>query len=57
MRTRTPSQAQIVLVDYRRSMLGEVPEEYLLNYLTSSAQAVPVLVRRAKVDLGSMPLL
>jgi DNA segregation ATPase FtsK/SpoIIIE, S-DNA-T family len=43
MRTRTPKEAQIVLVDYRRSLLGEVPDEYLLNYLTSGAQAAPVL--------------
>ncbi|WP_232679990.1 type VII secretion protein EccCa [Nocardioides sp. R-C-SC26] len=43
MRTHTPAQAQIVLVDYRRSLLGEVPEEYLLNYLTSATQAQPVL--------------
>ncbi len=43
MRTRTPKQAQIVLVDYRRSLLGEVPEEYLLNYLTSATQAQPAL--------------
>ncbi len=31
MRTRTPKEAQLVVVDYRRSMLGEVPEEYLLQ--------------------------
>ena len=43
MRTRTPRQAQIVVVDYRRSLLGEVPDEYLLDYLTSGAQAAPVL--------------
>ncbi len=43
MRTRTPKQAQIVVVDYRRSLLGEVPDEYLLNYLTSGVQAAPVL--------------
>ena len=43
MRTRTPAQAQIVVVDYRRSLLGEVPEEYLLNYLTSATQAAPAL--------------
>jgi DNA segregation ATPase FtsK/SpoIIIE, S-DNA-T family len=42
MRTRTPKEAQIVIVDYRRSLLGEVPDEYLLNYLTSAAQAAPV---------------
>ncbi|HEU4810681.1 MAG TPA: type VII secretion protein EccCa [Nocardioides sp.] len=44
MRTRTPAQAQIVVVDYRRSLLGEVPEEYLLDYLTSPTQAQPALV-------------
>ncbi len=43
MRTRTPAEAQIILVDYRRSLLGEVPEEYLLNYLTSATQAQPAL--------------
>ncbi len=43
MRTRTPKQAQLVVVDYRRSLLGEVPEEYLLNYLTSAQQAQPAL--------------
>ena len=43
MRTRTPKEAQIVVVDYRRSLLGEVPDEYLLNYLTSATQAAPAL--------------
>ncbi len=43
MRTRTPERAQIVVVDYRRSLLGEVPDPYLLNYLTSSTQAQPAL--------------
>jgi S-DNA-T family DNA segregation ATPase FtsK/SpoIIIE len=43
MRTRSPQEAQIVVVDYRRSLLGEVPEEYLLNYLTSGTQAQPAI--------------
>lgn len=43
MRTRSPKEAQIVIVDYRRSLLGEVPDEYLLNYLTSATQATPTL--------------
>ncbi|MEP7738063.1 type VII secretion protein EccCa [Nocardioides sp. 31GB23] len=43
MRTRSPQQAQLIVVDYRRSLLGEVPEEYLLNYLTSATQAGPAL--------------
>ena len=43
IRTRTPKEAQFVVVDYRRSLLGEVPEEYLLNYLTNANQAAPAL--------------
>src|SRR4029079_1274882 len=43
MRTRTPAQAQLVVVDYRRALLGEVPDEYLLNYLTAANQAQPAL--------------
>jgi S-DNA-T family DNA segregation ATPase FtsK/SpoIIIE len=43
MRTRTPKEAQIVVVDYRRSLLGEVPEDYLLHYLTSANQATPAI--------------
>ena len=47
MRTRTPEQAQVVLVDYRRSLLGEVPDEYLLGYLTSATQATSTLAELA----------
>lgn len=43
IRTRTPAQAQILLVDYRRALLGEVPDEYLLNYLTSAKDTGPAL--------------
>jgi DNA segregation ATPase FtsK/SpoIIIE, S-DNA-T family len=43
MRTRTPQQAQLVVVDYRRALLGEVPDDYLLNYLTAANQAQPAL--------------
>jgi S-DNA-T family DNA segregation ATPase FtsK/SpoIIIE len=43
MRSRAPGQAQIVVVDYRRSLLAEVPEEYLLDYVTSAARATPAL--------------
>ncbi|HYU83790.1 MAG TPA: type VII secretion protein EccCb, partial [Kribbellaceae bacterium] len=43
MRAYTPKEAQIVVVDYRRSLLGEVPDEYLVNYLTNANQAAPAL--------------
>jgi S-DNA-T family DNA segregation ATPase FtsK/SpoIIIE len=43
VRTRSPQEAQLCVVDYRRSLLGEVPEDYLLNYLTSATQATPTI--------------
>jgi len=55
MRTRTPAEAQIILVDYRRSLLGEVPEEYLLNYLTSATQAQPALTDLATYLQNRIP--
>jgi S-DNA-T family DNA segregation ATPase FtsK/SpoIIIE len=47
LRTRTADRAQVVLVDYRRALLGEVPEEHQLHYLTSAAQAGPALAELA----------
>jgi S-DNA-T family DNA segregation ATPase FtsK/SpoIIIE len=35
----TPAQARIVLVDYRRTMLGVVPDEYLVEYAASAEVA------------------
>ncbi len=55
MRTRTPAVAQVVLVDYRRSLLGEVPDDYLLHYLTSATQAEPALAELASVLEGRIP--
>lgn len=54
-RTRTPRQAQLVLVDYRRSLLGEVPEPYLLDHLSSAAQAGPALQDLAAYLQGRLP--
>ncbi|GAA4013303.1 type VII secretion protein EccC [Allokutzneria multivorans] len=34
----SPKEAQIALVDFRRSMLGLVPEEYLISYTTTQAK-------------------
>ena len=55
VRTRTPDQAQLLVVDYRRALLGEVPEEYLLNYVTSAAQATPALKEVAAYLEGRIP--
>ncbi|WP_163540725.1 type VII secretion protein EccCa [Occultella kanbiaonis] len=38
-RLYTPKQAQIFVVDYRRSLLAEIPEEYLAGYFTTADQA------------------
>jgi len=55
LRTRTPAEAQILVVDYRRALLGEVPEEYQLHYLTSSAQATPALAELSEYLRGRIP--
>lgn len=39
MRTGTPAQAQIFVVDFRRALLGEIPPEYLVGYLTTREDA------------------
>lgn len=54
-RTRTPRQAQVVLLDYRRTLLGEVPPDYLLHYLTSAEQAEPALRDLAAYLHGRLP--
>ncbi len=55
MRTRTAEEAQVVVVDYRRSLLGEVPEDYALHYLTSAAQAQPAIAELAQYLEGRLP--
>ena len=55
VRTRTPQRAQIVVVDYRRALLGEVPEGQLLLYLTSATQALPALRDLAAYLEGRLP--
>ncbi|MFV0426173.1 MAG: type VII secretion protein EccCa [Beutenbergiaceae bacterium] len=39
MRIAAPKQLQLFAVDYRRSLLGEIPEEYLAGYMTTNPQA------------------
>jgi DNA segregation ATPase FtsK/SpoIIIE, S-DNA-T family len=53
MARQTPSQAQILLLDYRRSLLDVVPSEYLMGYSGAQpaaqqqvAEAVQALSRR-----------
>ena len=39
----TPDQARIVLIDYRRSLLGAVTTEHLIGYGTAADNAVPLV--------------
>ncbi|HET8604851.1 MAG TPA: type VII secretion protein EccCa [Marmoricola sp.] len=55
MRTRSADEAQLVVVDYRRSLLGEIPDEQLLHYLTSATQAGPALAELADYLRGRLP--
>ena len=55
VRSRTPAEAQLVVLDYRRSLLGEVPEEHQLHYLTSTAQATPALKELATYFESRLP--
>ncbi|KRF16512.1 ATP-binding protein [Nocardioides sp. Soil797] len=55
VRTRSPKEAQIISVDYRRSLLGEIPEEYNLDYLTSATQAGPALKDLAEYLTNRLP--
>jgi len=47
VRSRTPEQARLLLVDPRRSLLGEVPGPHLLRHLTSADRAGPAVAELA----------
>lgn len=55
MRQFTPAQAQFFAVDYRRSLLGEIPEEYLAGYLTTHETAAAQLTDVAAYLRGRLP--
>lgn len=40
---RQAAEAQLFVVDLRRALLGEVPDEYLAGYLTTREQAASEL--------------
>ncbi|WP_405823668.1 type VII secretion protein EccCb [Streptomyces sp. NBC_01390] len=51
----SPEEAQLLVVDYRRSLLGEVPEEYLLSYCPSGPPVAEVMTQLADVLKARMP--
>ncbi|WP_367649033.1 type VII secretion protein EccCa [Aeromicrobium stalagmiti] len=55
MRSRTPAQAQLVVVDYRRAMLGELPDDFQMEYVSSSAQIEAVIGGLAEVLKTRIP--
>src|SRR5690606_31754693 len=55
MRTRTPKEAQFFVVDYRRALLSEIPDEYLAGYYTTAQQASEELGGLAEYLRGRLP--
>ncbi|ELP62636.1 type VII secretion protein EccCb [Streptomyces turgidiscabies] len=51
----SPEEAQLLVVDYRRSLLGEVPQEYLLSYCPSGPPVAEVVGQLAEVLQARMP--
>ena len=55
VRTRTPRRAQLVVVDPRRTLLGEVPGDHLLAHHASPTTAAPALRELADHLRGRLP--
>jgi S-DNA-T family DNA segregation ATPase FtsK/SpoIIIE len=55
MRKYGPTEAKIFAVDYRRSLLGEIPQEYLGAYLTSHEPATSGLAELAQFFSSRIP--
>ncbi|UOE43954.1 type VII secretion protein EccCa [Agromyces larvae] len=55
MRLHEPKQAKIFVVDYRRSLLGEIPDEYLGAYLTGHELATSGVAELADFFKSRMP--
>ncbi|MFE3292949.1 type VII secretion protein EccCa [Rhodococcus sp. NPDC059234] len=53
--SNSPQQAKIILADYRRTMLGVVPEDHLAGYAPSAATLTTMMNDLAAVLAGRMP--
>jgi len=53
--TYSPDQARILLVDHRRSLLGEIPRDYLLGYGTDTAATTKLVNAVAQGVRGRLP--
>ena len=54
-RLYSPNEAKILAIDMRRSLLGAIPEEYSLRYLTNHAEAMKQLRDLAKFLRTRLP--
>ena len=54
-RLYTPGEAKILAIDMRRSLLGAIPDEYSLRYLTNHAEAMKQLRDLAKFLRTRLP--
>lgn len=55
MRRHPPGDVRILLADYRRTMLGFVPQEYLAGYAAASTQLESLLVEVTPILQGRLP--
>jgi len=55
MRTKTAKDAQFFVIDYRRALLSEIPDEYLAGYYTTAQQASEELGGLAEYLRGRLP--
>ncbi|MGB6040456.1 MAG: type VII secretion protein EccCa, partial [Gordonia sp. (in: high G+C Gram-positive bacteria)] len=51
----TPEEAKVVLVDYRRGLLGEIPEGHLAGYASSERTARPMMAQLAEFFAARLP--
>ncbi|MCL2653146.1 MAG: type VII secretion protein EccCa [Propionibacteriaceae bacterium] len=54
-RTARPEDAQVFLIDVRRSSLGEVPEAYLASYMATREDATEMMGGLAELLKGRLP--
>ncbi|MFW0796137.1 type VII secretion protein EccCa [Gordonia sp. CPCC 205515] len=52
---RTPDEIKIVLVDYRRTLLGVIEGEHLAGYASSAVTAAPMMIELAQYFAGRLP--
>ncbi|QKT06654.1 type VII secretion protein EccCa [Gordonia sp. X0973] len=51
----SPEECKVVLVDYRRTMLGLIPDSHRAGYASSAASAGPLMMELANLLEGRLP--